>query len=186
MFTHSDRLRVAGVTAVLVLSWVMVESPGPGAPLAKAIEEFQAGAVIVAREDLDATSCGPLGKRPGIVFTELNEDGGMDYAVLLRLKDTGNETTRQRHVGRPAQFAFVMFLAEGGTFTAHLVRRYTDDVPSAVAIASQAPGIVRHRWTGSEVRLPHPGVLMSFCEKFATIYYLEGNRVRAIPVAGKP
>jgi hypothetical protein len=138
----------------------------------------------VRQEDLNATSCAPLGESPGIVKADLNGDGKEDYGVLLRLNYTGKETIWQGAKLREAQFALVMFIDQGqGKFMARVVRRYTDTVPSSVVIEPQAAGNVRHRGSGKDVQLPQAGIVMAFCEKSATIYYLEGNRVRSIPVS---
>lgn len=184
MFAGIGGLQIAGLMAALFLPRGTVQSTEKPADLASAIERFQSGAAVVRTEDLDASACAPLRENPGIVTADLNGDGRQDSGVLLRLRYTGKETTWQGKVLREAQFAFVMFLDQGrGEFKSRVVHRYTDDVPSSVTIDLEPPGIVRHRGTGKEVRLPHPGIMMSFCEKSATIYYLVGNRLRSIPVS---
>ncbi len=175
---------MAALTIALLFSAGMVQSAEQPTDLAGAIERFHAGAAVVRPADVDASSCGPRGKSPGLVATDLNGDGRQDFGVLLMLKYTGKETPWQGKVLREAQFAFVMFVGDGGgDLKPRVVRRYTDYLPSSVVIELEAPGIVRHRETGKDVRLTHPGILMSFCEKSAAIYYLAGNRLRSIPVS---
>ena len=172
---------MAALTIALLFSAGLVQSAGQPADLAGAIQRFHAGAAVVRPADVDASSCGPLGKSPGLVATDLNGDGRQDYGVLLMLKHTGKETPWQGKVLREAQFAFVMFVGgAGGDLTPRVVQRYTEYVPSSVVIELEAAGIVRHRETGKDVRLTHPGLLMSFCEKSGAIYYLAGNRLRSI------
>jgi hypothetical protein len=173
---------IATLIVSLLLACDAVQADRQPAELRRALERFHAGATIVASEDMDGTACAPLGESPGLVAADLNGDGRQDYGVLLRLKYTGKETRWQGTLLREAQFSFVIFIGQGdGEFRTRVVRRYTDDIPTSVTIGLREPGVIRHRITGKDIRLARPGIMMSFCEKSATIYYLDGDKLRSIP-----
>ena len=86
------------------------------------------------------------------------------------LRVHGKEAPWQGKVLREAQFAFVMFVGDGGgDLKPRVVQPVYGVRPSAVVIELEPAGIVRHRETGKDVRLTHPGIMLSFCEKSGAI-----------------
>jgi hypothetical protein len=141
-------------------------------------------AAIVQRAEVDQIACAPIGERPGVVSADLNGDGLQDFGTLLRLNFTGKEGVWQGKPYKEAQFAFVVFVNQGGgRFRTHVAKRYTSDIPTAVSLDVHEPGIIRDRETGKNIQLLRRGITMSFCEKSAAIYYVDGNRVRSIQLA---
>ena len=159
------------------------EAPVPE-NLAGAISKVTPGSTIVNAKEVDATACQPVGDSPGLVHADFNGDGRQDYAVLLKTSVSKKETVWQGKSLREARFSFVLFLDDGtGGYRARVVRRYADFVPTAVVIDPQPAGKVRHRETHKHIRVPNPAVMLSFCEKSATTYYLVGDKIRSIPIA---
>ncbi len=152
--------------------------------LARAISKITPGSSIVDAKDVDATACQPVGDTPGLAHADFNGDGRQDYAVLLKTSVSKKETVWQGKSLREARFSFVLFLDDGtGGYRARVIRRYADFVPTAVVIDIQPAGKVRHRETHKHIRVPNPAVMLSFCEKSATTYYLVGDKIRSIPIA---
>ena len=152
--------------------------------LSAAIQKAASGAALVTAHEVDATACAPVGQAPGLVRADFNGDGRDDYAALLKTKETGKETIWEGKKLREARFSFVLFLDDGnGGYKPRVVRRYTDFVPTAVVLDLQPAGNVRHRETHKTVKLANPGVMLSFCEKSATTYFIAAGKIRSIPVA---
>lgn len=152
--------------------------------LDSAIRKLAPSAKVVAAKDVDTTSCQPVGDSPGMVRADFNGDGRQDYAVLLKTRVSKEVTVSQSNSLREARFSFVLFLDNGrGGYQPIVVRRYEDFVPTIVVINLEPAGIIQHRETHKEVRVPNPAVMLSFCEKSATIYYLVNGKVRSIPIS---
>lgn len=152
--------------------------------LTAAIKKVAPGAVIVGAQEVDVTACQPVGDSPGLLRADFNGDGRDDYAALLKTGETGKETTWEGRKLREARFSFVLFLDNGsGGYQPRVVHRYTDFIPTAVVLDLQPAGNVRHRETHKNVRIPNPGVMLSFCEKSATTYFLVGDKIRSIPIS---
>jgi len=152
--------------------------------LAGAIYKVAPGSAIVSAKEVDATACQPVGDSPGLVRADFNGDGRQDYAVLLKTRVSKEETVWQGKSLREARFLFVWFLDDGsGGYKPRIIRRYTDFVPTAVVIDLQPAGKIRHRETHKDIQVPNPAVMLSFCEKSATTYYLLDDKFRSIPIA---
>lgn len=170
------------VIPVVIFAQSMVE-PIPES-LAGAIRKLYPSATIVSAKEVDATSCQPVGNSPGLIRADFNGDGQQDYAVLLKIRVNKKETIWEGKSLREARFAFVIFLDDGaGGFRPRVIRRYDDFVPTAVVIDLQPAGKIRHRETHKDVQVPMPAVVLSFCEKSATAYYLVDDKFRLIPIA---
>jgi hypothetical protein len=111
---------------------------------------------------------------------DLNGDSAEDFAVLLKLERDGSAT---RHDSQ-WPILLVFFLNDGnGGYAARSVRSVSASYPFGVTLTLQPAGVVRNRSTGANVTLANPGVMLSFCEKSAATYYLDGNRIRGVPIA---
>lgn len=151
--------------------------------LAAAMKKAAPGASVVAPRDVDETACAPVGQAPGFLHADFDGDGREDYAALLK-KETGKEKTWEGRTLREARFSFVLFIDDGsGGYKPRVIRRYVDFIPTAVVLDLQPAGNVRHRETRKNVKLPNPGVMLSFCEKSATTYYIVDGKIRSVPIA---
>lgn len=149
-----------------------------------AISKVAPRSTVVSAKEVDATACQPVGDSPGLVRADFNGDGREDYAVLLKTRVSIEETVWQGKSLREARFLFVWFLNDGaGGFRPRVIRRYDDFVPTAVVIDLQPAGKIRHRETHKDVQVRNPAVMLSFCEKSATTYYLVDDKFRSIPIA---
>jgi len=161
------------------------QQKGPEIPetLAAAIKKVAPSASLVTPRDVDETACAPVGQAPGLLHADFDGDGRADYAALLK-KETGKEKTWEGRTLREARFSFVLFLDDGsGGYKPRVVRRYPDFLPTAAVLDLQSAGTVRHRETRKNVKLPNPGVMLSFCEKSATAYYIVDGKIRSVPIA---
>jgi len=181
------RLLFAFLGSVVLLHTPLVsaqqkESVIPEA-LSAAMKKIAPGASLVTASDVDQTACAPVGQSPGLVRADFDGDGRDDYAALLK-KETGKEKTWEGRALREARFAFVLFMDDGGgAYKPRVVRRYADFVPTAVVLDLQPAGDVRHRETRKNVKLSNPGVMLSFCEKSATTYFIVDGKIRSVPIA---
>jgi hypothetical protein len=177
---------VAGLVVFFLPTFPIAQQPNSAVPdsLLREIGKLTPGAVIVGAEEVDAIACHPLEKSPGLVRADLNGDGRDDYAVLLKTRETGKETLWEGKKLREARFAFALFIDDGkGSYKPRIVRRFTDFVPVAVVLDLQPAGSVRHRETRKNIHAPNAAVTLSFCEKSATTYYMDGGKLRSIPIA---
>jgi hypothetical protein len=179
-------IALAGVCSITHSGSVHAANSGPTIPdsLSAAIQHLAPGAELVGPREVDATSCAPVGRSPGLVRADFNGDMHDDYALLLKTKDTGKVTIWEGKELREAEFSFALFLADRvGGYRAKVVLRYTNYLPAAVVLDLQPAGTVQDRETHQVVTLRNPGVTLSFCEKSATTYYLVGEEIRSIPIS---
>jgi len=181
------RLVFAFVTTIAVLKPVLLSAqqkePVIPAALSAAIEKVAPSASLVTAREVDATACAPVGKAPGLVRADFDGDGRDDYAALLK-KQTGKEKLWEGRTLHEARFSFVLFMRdESGEYKPRVVRRYADFIPTAVVLDLQPAGNVRHRETRKNVKLPNPGVMLSFCEKSATTYFIVAGKIRSVPIS---
>jgi hypothetical protein len=152
--------------------------------LASAISNISTNSSVVGAEDVDPSACRPVGEKPGLVQADFNGDGRDDYAVLLKTKETDKKTTWQGTELREAEFAFAFLLDDAsGGYKQMIVRRYSDFVPTGVVLDLQAPGDVHDRETHKDIQIFNPSVILSFCEKSATAYFVTGGEIHSIPIA---
>jgi hypothetical protein len=185
MNSHMRCIFVAFV-GVLTSSVLYAQAEKSSMPksLVVAISKVAPNSIIVDAKEVDATACQPVGDSPGLVRADFNGDGRVDYAALLKIKVSKEETVWQGKSLREARFSFVLFLDDGsGGYKPRSIRRYTDFVPTAVVIDLQPAGKIRHRETRQYIRVPNPAVMLSFCEKSATTYYMVNDKIRSIPIA---
>jgi hypothetical protein len=176
-------MALVGLSLTLPLSAQPKQSVLPNS-LTAAIKTVASAAVIVEPQDVDAAACQPVGESPGLLRADFNGDGRDDYAVLLKMKETGKEKRWDGRTLREARFSFVLFLDDGsGGYRPRVIRQYTDFMPTAVVLDLQPAGNVRHRETRKNVHIPNAGVMLSFCEKSAKTYYLVDDKVRSVPIA---
>ena len=93
------------------------------------------------------------------------------------------DRSAKRQDGGPP-ILLVFFLNDGnGGFAARSVRNVPAWYPFGVPLTLQPAEVVRNRSTGADVKLANPGVMLSFCEKSAATYYLDGSRIRVVAIA---
>ena len=179
------RTALAGLLSLLLPALAGAQSSLTIPPsLTAAIRAIAPGADILSPQEIDATACAPLGASPNTVRADFNGDSLDDYALLLKMKETGKVSKWEGRELRQADLALAIFLADkAGSFHARVVREFLNYLPAAVALDLQPAGKVRHRDTNQTVTLKSPGVTLSFCEKSATTYYLAGDKVRSIPIS---
>lgn len=151
--------------------------------MALAIERAIPGASLVTLRDVDSKSCRPIPKNPGLVRADFDGDHRADFAVLLRLGQTGKVVNWQGSTLTETQFAFAIFLDDGnGRFIYKFVRRFVNYAPVAAFIDIQEAGKIRNRDQNRDVVVPNPAIMLVFCEKSASAYYLSSGKVRRISV----
>jgi len=152
--------------------------------VSSAIEKAIPGATVVTLEDIDAKACSPVPSSPGIVQGDFNGDNHPGFAVLLRAGETGKIVDWQGRKLKEIRYAFAIFLSDGKSgFQTKLVRRFIDFAPLGAFIDLKAPGKVRNRDENRDVVIRNPAVILVFCEKSASVYYISHNHVRTVPIA---
>lgn len=137
------------------------------------------GAKIVGNEDIDAQSCGSLPKGPGFVAADFNGDKRVDFAVLLKVRETGKTTDWNGKKFKETEFAFAVFVDDGkGGFKKVYIQRFSDLTPISAYIDLTPAGIVPGIGSNPSLTLKNPGVSLASCEKSEAVYYLSGDRVR--------
>jgi hypothetical protein len=190
--------RVVGISAAVVVTLCMITqsvSPDPvaAAPgsvkssvppeLDAALRAVGPQARILGAKDIDAKSCGPLGKDPALVEADVNGDGRRDYAALLQIGDVSDKEQQQPsgEVWRWKQMHvwLVVFLGdEHGRFDTKVLERLDHYFPAIVTIAVQPAGLVREPESlgNRRVLLKNAGIARYFCEKSATVFYWDSRR----------
>jgi len=185
-----DRL---ALSAVLILTGIVssVTSQGsdswsPPVP-AKLIALMRAtvpGAEIVRPDEIDSNSCQPLASSPTVVQANLAGDHRTDFAVLLKLKETGKKTEWHGKTLTEAQFALMLFSDDGHDgYSTRRLDEFTDFVPLGAFVAVDQPGKLHNASTSKDLTTHHAAVSLVFCEKSETAYYIHDGKVTAVPIS---
>lgn len=139
------------------------------------IQKLHAQATVIPLEDVNTTACGPPKGHPAIVQADFNGDGHADYAVLLRVGDVKRLREAAGKTYQLVEVWFVIFMSKAdGTLAGIVLDRFDDDLPLAMVLEIQAPGVIRAHGSyvhAREVRLKNPGVIRVICEKSAAVFY---------------
>jgi hypothetical protein len=140
------------------------------------------GSTILLAADIDPKNCGPAPESPGFVAGDFDGDGRTDFAVLVKLGETGKVITWGGKKLRETRYGFAIFLARSdGTYNLKRAMRFVDYSPLMMLITLQPPGTIQgpgdpgHR---SEITLKHSAVERINCGKSSVVYYLSGQTVR--------
>jgi hypothetical protein len=142
------------------------------------------GAEIVRPDEIDPTSCQPVPSSPTVVQADLTGSHRTDFAVLLKLKETGKQTVWQGKTLTEARFALVVFSDNG--HDGYLTRRlneFTDFVPLGAFVSIDSAGKLHNAATNKDLTTHHAAVSLVFCEKSETAYYIHNDKTTAVPVA---
>jgi hypothetical protein len=149
--------------------------------IASAIDLFARGASIVREQEIDSMACNLVPKNPSFVHADFNGDGYEDYAVLLKIKETGRVVYWQGKKLREAKFALVLLLGNGKDgFKPKIASQFTSYIPTATTISILPSGKLHGLDSKKNIEMKNPGVALSFCEKSATAYYISHGQIRAI------
>jgi len=140
------------------------------------------GATVVAPADINSSDCGSSSASPGFVAGDFDGGGRTDFAVLLKLGETGKVVTWGGKRLNETRYVFAIFLATPDeAYVATHVRPFVDLWPLSALISLrragtlEGPGDPGHAPT---MRLRHAGVEFFNCGKSSLVYYLSNNRVR--------
>jgi hypothetical protein len=141
------------------------------------------GAEIVRPDEIDSKSCQPVADNPTVVQGDLTGKHRTDFAVLLKLKETGKQTMWQGKKLTEAQFALMLFSDNGHDgYSSRRLNEFTDFVPLGVFVDVEPAGKLHNASTGKDLTTHHATVSLVFCEKSETAYYIHDDKVTAIPV----
>ena len=158
-----------------VATWPATQVPPA---LQRAIGKAYPNASVLQPSEVDAESCDPVPKTPGLVLADFNGDGRQDAAALLKVRIAPELLRFDDKEYRRADIVFAIFLNDGkGGYLVRQIDKFEHMVPFAFAVLElRKPG----RVTGLEgsVTLRNPGVMLGYCEKSAGLYYVQGTKVR--------
>jgi len=175
---------LAGLTATAALScattaWSAESPPELPSRLHDAIRALNPDATIVQAADIDLMVC-EYRKSPGLVKGDFNGDGRLDYATLLRVGPITEVAAEGRTV-KVFPTWFVVFLDLKDELKSFVIERGGAYYPSVESIALQPAGSVREggegKTAGRTIRLRHPAIKKTFCEKPAAVYYWNRDKV---------
>jgi hypothetical protein len=164
----------------------LAQTLAPQAPSVRAaIEKAFPGSTIVTTADVDSGECDPVPGSPGYVPADFDGDGRGDFAVLLKVGETGKVVPWQGKQLKETRYALVMFLDDGlGGFTVKRLHSFVQFWPVMAFIdrvTGKVSGLGDER-RGAEITLRDPGVSLVFCGKSAVVYYLKDHQVRTFAV----
>ena len=176
------------VTATLCCASGWAAEPPTGANVSKAllaaIGRVSPNATILQANQVDAKSCAPVPKSPGLVRADFNGDGLEDAAALLKIRVAEEITVWEGKELREADFVFVIFLNDGkGGHIARTLDKFSDFIPAGVTISINPPGKIRPLGAKKDITLSNPSIVLTYCEKSAAAYVVTGTRVKEIPLS---
>jgi hypothetical protein len=128
-------------------------------------------AVVLRADEILAERCGPEHRRDQVVRGDLNGDGRVDYALLMRIG--APRAVAGEALGSVSVWAVVFLARRDGLYRPFILSK-SDDVmiPSRQVIALQPPGKVRHGAHPERMlTLKQPGVAAIVCEGTEKVYY---------------
>jgi hypothetical protein len=176
-------LLVAGLVCSVTQAAVPWPAPVPANLLAH-IHATVPGAEIVRPDEIDSMSCQPVAKSPTVVQGDLTGNHRTDFAVLLKLKETGKQTEWQGRKLTEAQFELMLFSDDGHDgYSTRRLNEFTDFIPLGVFVDVDPAGKIHNASTGKDLTTHHSAVSLVFCEKSETAYYIHDDKVIAVPVS---
>jgi hypothetical protein len=171
---------VSSVTSQPSDSW----SPPVPVKLLALIRATLPGAQIVRPEEIDSKSCQPLARSPTVAQADFTGTRRTDFAMLIKLKETGKKTEWQGKILTEAQFALILFGDDGrGGYSTRRLAEFTDFVPLGAFVDVEQPGEIHNASTEKDFTTHHAAVSLIFCEKSETAYYVDGGKVTAVPIS---
>ena len=163
-----------------VAKWPRTQVPPA---LQQAIRKLSPSASVLQPSEVDAEGCDPVPRTPGLVLADFNGDGLQDAAVLLKMRIKPEVKKFNDREYREVDMLFAIFLNDGqGGYLVRQVDKFPDIHPFIGAVIQvEKPG--RVKGMGGEVTLKNPGVVLGFCEKSAGLYYVQGTKVRDLPLS---
>ncbi len=183
-FARSAALILVGVLCSLTTrasdSW---SAPVPAKLLAY-IRGAIPGAAIVRPDEIDPKSCQPVPSNPTVVQADLTGNNRTDFAVLLKLKESGKQTVWQGKTLTEARFALVLFSDDGHDgYSTRRLNEFTEFIPLGAFVDVDPAGKLHNASTDKDLTTHHPAVSLVLCEKSETAYYIHDDKVTAIPVS---
>jgi len=152
--------------------------------LLAAIKKVSPNATILQANQVDAKSCAPVPKTPGLVRADLNGDGLEDAAVLLKTFVSNEVTNWQGQELRKAEFLFVIFLNDGkGGYLVRPRDKFPGHIPAGAFIDLETSGKIRPLGATKDMTLSNPVIVLTYCEKSAAAYVVTGTRVKEVPLS---
>ena len=126
---------------------------------------------MLGADEILAERCGAKHRRDQIVRGDLNGDGRVDYAVLMRIgapRAVPGETLKSVSV-----WAVAFLARRDGLYRPFILSKWDEMmIPSRRVIALQPPGQVHHGAHPERVlTLKQPGVASILCEGTEKVYY---------------
>jgi len=179
---RNKRVFHAALLAGLVVSTLglILEVSGNGAAhdisipqqLQAAIKVVHRNARVITRSDVDWTSCGSP-EADQIITADMNGDGRLDYAALLRLP-TKTTAQGERENGTAGAVWLVVFVGRpDGSYKPIVLDRHGDRSAGLVdiTIALRLPGVVKEIRSGRKITLTLPGIERLWCERSGTVFF---------------
>lgn len=138
---------------------------------------------MVAASDVNPEEC-DIPEEPGVVSADFDGDAELDFAVLLKLGESGKEVLWQGKTLKLANYAFAILTSDDKDgLTIRQLERFEDYAPLAVFVSSQSAGQFEDRDSGKTVTTKYPGVALVMCGKSASLYYVDQGEVRTLPLS---
>lgn len=174
--------------ALLCCISAQAEEPPVGAEVSRpplaAIKRVSPNATILQPSEIDAKSCAPVPKSPGLVRADFNGDGLEDAAVLLKTSVSSEVTVWQGQELRKADFLFVILLNDGkGSYHIRTLDKFAGHIPAIAFIDLESSKKIRPLGAKKDLTLSNPAIVLTYCEKSAAAYVVTGTRVKEVPLS---
>lgn len=157
-------------------------------PLQATIKTLSPTARVIQASEIDMRECESVPKTPGLVEADFNGDGFEDAAVLLVTHDSTKTYVSGGVKYRKVTLVFVILLNDRkGGYTTARRETFQDTIPAWHFVTLvPAPQVFRGGIDDRDtLELRHPGAMLTFCSKSASVYGVTNFKVRTIDLLGE-